>query len=165
MSKVLSKTDEEKIVQVACDLICKFEGFSSSPYTCPSGYKTIGYGERMSLYDTRKQVTEEEAREFVMNQAANILKKLRQDLGEMEYIHAGERYIGNDQYAALISFVYNVGWENYRRSTLRQRIIGVATNDIIQKEWLRWTYARGKKLKGLKNRREAEYQLFIKTKY
>lgn len=148
----------------ACNLICKFEGFRSTPYTCPGGCKTIGYGKKMSPGDTRKQITKEEAKQFVADRARSIFFALRKDLAEYEILPFGMSYIGNNQYAALISFIYNVGWENYRKSTLRQRIIGVAPNDMIQKQWMQWVYAKGKKLKGLENRRKAEYELFVNTR-
>lgn len=61
---------------------------------------------------------------------------------------------------ALTSFVFNVGKENFRKSTLLKKL---NSGDIVGacNELPKWSYARGKKLKGLANRREKERELCL----
>lgn len=61
---------------------------------------------------------------------------------------------------ALLSFVYNVGIEAFRRSTLFEK--------LLQRDWQgaaaqfdRWVYAQGKKMPGLVARRGDEKRAFL----
>lgn len=60
--------------------------------------------------------------------------------------------------AALYSFTYNVGSGAFASSTLLKKL---NTGDVpgACKELQRWTYAGGKKWKGLINRRDVEYEV------
>lgn len=64
------------------------------------------------------------------------------------------------QYDALVSFAFNVGGSAYCSSTMARKInngdcFGAA------KEFPRWSYAKGKKLRGLERRRIAEMNVFL----
>lgn len=64
-----------------------------------------------------------------------------------------------EQYDALVSFVFNIGETKFYRSTLLRKLnagdcIGAA------KEFDRWVFAGRKRLKGLVTRRAAERKLF-----
>lgn len=56
--------------------------------------------------------------------------------------------------AALIDFVYNAGEGNLARSTLLRRL-NAGDHAGACREYQKWVYAGGKRLKGLENRREA----------
>ncbi len=60
-----------------------------------------------------------------------------------------------EQFVALTSFTFNLGYAALQRSTLRQK---VNRNEHFQvpKELMRWVYSSGKILPGLVRRREAE---------
>ena len=65
-----------------------------------------------------------------------------------------------NQFAALCSFVYNVGSGAFQRSTARMKLnrkdyLGCAD------EFLRWKYAGGSPIKGLLRSRVAERELFL----
>lgn len=69
------------------------------------------------------------------------------------------------QIASLISFAYNLGVNALQTSTL----LKVIKHDpqkfkAIEKEFMKWVNAGGKKLAGLVNRRKQEYQLYARTK-
>lgn len=57
--------------------------------------------------------------------------------------------------AALIDFVFNMGEGNFARSTLLRKL---NAGDYVGacREYRRWVYAAGQRLRGLENRREAE---------
>jgi lysozyme len=63
--------------------------------------------------------------------------------------------------AALTSFAYNVGIDNFRKSTLLRKL---NAGDIVGacNELPRWNKAKGQVLPGLVKRREAERQLCLK---
>lgn len=63
---------------------------------------------------------------------------------------------------ALTSFVYNVGAGAYARSTLLRKL---QVGDVAGacRELLRWSYAGGKKLRGLERRRQAEMQICLSS--
>lgn len=146
------KTSENGIA-----LIKKFEGFRAKPYLCSAGVPTIGYGttrynnnKRVTLAD--RPITEEKAteillkqlepREFVINQ--NVKKELTQD-----------------QFDALVSFVYNVGSENFINSTLLKVINKTPKSLQVEKEFSKWIYAEKKQIKGLILRRNEETNLYF----
>jgi lysozyme len=64
------------------------------------------------------------------------------------------------QEAAFTSFVYNVGSGNFRKSTMLKLINQGRIVEACH-ELPRWVYAKGKKLKGLVNRRQAEMELCL----
>jgi lysozyme len=117
-------------------LLKDFEGFSEEPYKDVAGIWTIGFGSIYGL--SGKRVTADHP---------NITKDQAVDLTE-------------NQFAALCSFVYNVGSGAFQRSTARMKLnrkdyLGCAD------EFLRWKYAGGRPIKGLLRRRVAERELFL----
>src|SRR5690606_12014325 len=89
-------------------------------------------------------------------------KLLRRDL--RVYAAAVDTYITRKlrprQRDALISWTYNVGVGALIHSNLRKRLnAGENRCRVIREELPRWTYAGGKQLPGLVNRRNAEIRL------
>ena len=70
--------------------------------------------------------------------------------------------MNDNQFAALVSFVFNCGIGNFKRSTLLRR---VNAGDFAgaAREFPRWNKAGGQVLKGLTLRREAEAALFMRA--
>lgn len=64
------------------------------------------------------------------------------------------------QFDALVSFTFNLGSGALQRSTLRRKVNREEHADV-PREFLRWVWAGGKKLKGLIKRREAEIVRYI----
>jgi len=67
--------------------------------------------------------------------------------------------INDDQFAALVSFTFNVGTAALQRSVLRQKI-NYGHYEEGAKEFLKWIYAGGRKIIGLMRRRKLESDLF-----
>ena len=82
----------------------------------------------------------------------------------MEYLHAVDDYIyvpmPDTRRAALTSFAYNVGIENFKRSTLRRLMNNGSTAEACD-ELKRWVFAKGIRLRGLVRRRDAERELCL----
>lgn len=132
-------------------LIKRFEGFSALEYTCVAGKRTIGYGHCLSPDENYPAgVTEEQAEEL-----------LRDDVADAEdaVIRLVEVPLTPNQFDALVSFVFNVGSENFRRSTLLRRL-NDGDYDGVAKEFGKWIYANEKPVAGLMQRRKAEAELF-----
>lgn len=68
--------------------------------------------------------------------------------------------INENQFAALVSFAYNVGPVALGKSTLL-KLVNESKFDLAAQEFMKWTKAQGKELPGLVKRREAERQLFL----
>jgi lysozyme len=146
------------IVNQKCiDIIKSFEGLFLKPYLCPANVATIGYGTIRYPNGTKVRITdvaitEAKAMEYLMfeiNQKSRAIDPmLREDL------------TGN-QFAALISFAYNLGEGALRKSTLLKVVNATPLSPQIRTEFQKWVYADGKKLNGLLRRRNAEADLYF----
>ena len=129
-------------------LIKKFEGCELEAYQCSASVWTIGYGHTAGVQegDTCTQI---EAESF-----------LQKDLEEFEATiqKLVKVPLKQNQFDALVSWVYNLGGTNLRRSTLLQRINDDSDSSRadIPYQIKRWNRADGKVLDGLVRRREAE---------
>lgn len=132
-------------------LIKEFEGFSATEYLCPAGKRTIGYGHLLADGESYPEgITEERAEEL-----------LRDDIAEAEdaVIRLVDVPLSPNQFDALVSFVFNAGCENFRRSTLLRRL-NTGDYAAVPDQLMRWVYAGRKLSAGLMRRREAEAELF-----
>jgi len=70
------------------------------------------------------------------------------------------RGINDNQFAALVSFTFNLGCGSLQSSTLLQKVNANAPLSDICFEFNRWTKAGGQVLPGLVRRRQAECDLY-----
>lgn len=139
-----------KTSQAGIDLIKHYEGVRLQAYQDSVGVWTIGVGH------TRTAVP------GMMISEAKAEELLREDLEQAE--KDVERLVtvplDQHQFDALVSFVFNLGAGNFASSTLLKKL---NARDFAgaSSEFLRWDMAGGKKLRGLKARREAERRLFL----
>ena len=137
------------ITQEGLELIKRFEGFSPTIYICPAGYPTIGYGHvvRGDERDLFADGIDEE-------EAGNLLQ------GDVRWAERGvlrliDVPLTDGQFDALVSFTFNLGTGALQRSTLRRKV-NREEHAEVPREFMRWVWARGKRLKGLVLRRELE---------
>lgn len=138
-----------QINRAGWELIKRFEGCKLTAYTCPAGRLTIGYGSTGPHVKPGMRITAEQADAL-----------LQADLRRFEdYVaeHCGKTT--DNQFAALVSFCFNVGEGNLRTSTLR-RLHLAGDYAGAQAQFSRWTRGGGKVLPGLVKRREAEAALY-----
>ena len=135
--------------QDCIDIVKEFEGFRENAYLCPAGVWTIGYGTTKGV-TSGDTVTEQEAEELLMEDLTEASKAV-EELVDIPLTQA--------QYDALVSFVYNVGREAFRQSTLL-RLLNSNNTEAAALQFSRWNKANGKVLPGLTRRRLAERQLF-----
>jgi lysozyme len=139
-----------KTNQAGINLIKQMEGCRLQAYVCPAGKLTIGYGHTLGVYQGMR-ITEHIADEL-----------LRQDLAEFEnQLNSLHLPITENQFAALISFIYNLGFGRFLSSTLKAKVSNDPMDPSIRHEFLKWTKAGGKELQGLLIRRNLEANLYF----
>lgn len=135
------------------NLIKQFEGLRLDAYYCPARILTIGYGHVVRKHDgigLGQRISQQIADNF-----------LEFDVGWSE--RCVEKYVNqllnNNQFDALVSFVFNVGQSAFLRSgVLRNLNIAQFPSAIVVLK--RYVHADGRKLNGLVRRRGAEANLF-----
>ena len=131
-------------------LIKEFEGLRLKAYQCPGGVWTIGYGHTAGV-KPGMLITKTQAEEY-----------LKADLIAFErYLNGLGLALNQNQFDALISFIYNVGTGNFSNSTLLRKVIVNPQDNSIMDEFLRWVYSKGRVLPGLQRRRLAEMKLYF----
>lgn len=149
--EVQKRAFENHITPVGIDLITRFEGFSASPYRCPAGYLTIGYGHVIREGETFSRISREEAGELL---ADDVM------VAEEAVLRLVDAPLTEGQFDALVSFTFNLGAGALQRSALRRRL-NRREYVAAASEFPRWVYAGGRVLAGLVARREAERQRFL----
>lgn len=144
------RTLNMKASEKSYSLIRQFEGLRLAAYMCPAGVWTIGYGHTSGVVPSM-DITKEQAEAF-----------LRQDIVSAENIVNAECLnLRQCQFDALVSFVFNVGGGNFRKSTLLKKAKANPNDNSIMDEFLRWVYAKGVALPELQKRRLAEMRLYF----
>lgn len=156
-------------------IIKNFEGFAPTPYVCPSGYWTVGYGHVIKSKATNKMlhlrdggaeaeafsnypkpITTEQALELLKLDVTDTSKQLDSFL---------PKTLNENQFSSLVSFAFNIGVAGLKLSTLNKKLQqGKLTEASL--EFSKWVFgtSQGIKIKliGLIKRREAEKILFLK---
>ena len=133
-------------------LIKKFEGCELKAYQCSAGVWTIGYGHTKDVVEGM-EITQEQAEQMLVDE-----------------LHEYESYINKyvtvalsqNQFDALVSWVYNLGPANLQSSTLL-KVLNSGDYSGVPAQIERWNKAGGKVLEGLIRRREAESALFCEN--
>ena len=142
----------DQAVSVACALARRFEGFYASPYLCPAGVPTIGYGA--TYYEDGTHVTLDDP-PITRERAETLLVWMVRT----RYLPAVIRLCPGadtpERLAALIDFAFNLGAARLSASTLRRRV-NDGLWDEVPGELRKWVKGGGRVLRGLVVRREAE---------
>ena len=132
----------------------QFEGCRLTAYPDPGTGGdpwTIGYGHTGSDVHAGLTITQEQAEELLMKdvqKAANDVKaKVTTDITQEEF-------------DALVDFVFNCGAGNFNGSTLLKKI-NAGDMEGASHEFEKWDMAAGKHMAGLLRRRHAEAQEFL----
>lgn len=132
-------------------LIKEFEELHLTPYLCPANVWTIGYGHTRTVR-AGTRITLEQA-EQLLEDDLNIAERAVMRLVAVP--------LTDNQFAALVSFVFNVGTSNFERSTLLQ-LLNRGWYEQVPAQLARWNRASGQVLGGLARRRAAEARLWNK---
>jgi lysozyme len=142
----------------ALKLLHKYEGLVLDAYLCPAKVPTIGYGNTFYEDGSKVKMGDKITKERAIELFENIL--------ENNFASQVKRLIKsrvtNNQFSALVSFAYNVGVGNLKRSTLLKLVNSNPNDPAIRNQFMRWNRAGGKVLLGLTRRRESEANLYFK---
>lgn len=143
------------ITERTLDFIAQWEGFRSKAYWDSTGGKwTVGYGHtRQVTRDTA--CTKARAREWMRADCAAAAR----------YLNSLDAGMTQGQWDALVSFAYNAGLGNLKRSTLLRLVRHSAPVEAVAAEFRKWVRSGGVVLEGLVLRREAEAMLYATGRY
>ena len=157
-----------KISEAGIQLIKSFEGCQTTPYRCPAGLWTAGYGHVLYPDQARLKTPERSAyplrtehnRVFANDEIDTLLEQdlQRFENGVSRLCPASDG--SQPQFDAIVSFAFNVGLGNLQSSTLRMKYNRGDYTGAAD-EFLKWNKSSGKVLQGLVRRREAERVLFL----
>ena len=147
------------MIEKNVELLKQYEGCELKAYVDSANVVTIGYGatyyqnyQKIKMGDV---ITQEQANELLLFHIQEFEKGLKIALKEIP--------LPQNSKDAITILSYNIGITAFLKSTLFKEIQKDKNNlEAIKKQWLRWCYADGKKLKGLENRRIKEYELYEK---
>lgn len=139
----------------AAQIIAGFEGFKGTPYYDGSAKWSVGYG---FCFWNHKPVTSSYPVSITQDEAETYLQTLVEDLAkQIEAVVTVS--LSDNQYAALCSFCYNVGFTAFKNSTL---LADINKNDFTSatSQFLLWNKSGGQVVTGLTNRRSMEAKIF-----
>ena len=119
-------------------------------YQCAAGVWTIGYGHTKGV---------QPGDEWSEDHANHMLEV---ELEEYEnYVSTAVTVpLSQNQFDALVSWVYNLGNGNLTSSTML-KVLNSGDYDGVPAQIKRWNKAGGKVLEGLTRRRQAEADMFV----
>ena len=131
-------------------LIKDYEGLHLTPYLCPSRVWSIGYGHTRTVR-AGMQITPAEA-DQLLDDDLRVVERAVQRMVTVP--------LNDHQFAALVSFTFNVGIANFERSTLLA-LLNRGWYEQVPAQLMRWDKAvNGEALGGLSRRRAAEARLW-----
>ena len=154
--KMVHGENKMQISAEGLSLIKKFEGCpvdqdgNCYAYQDVVGVWTIAYGFTKDVKEGDK-MTKEEA-EYVLQEEMIEYEGYINDLVEVP--------LEQNQFDALVSWVYNLGSGNLQSSTML-RVLNEGKYDEVPAQIRRWNKAGGKVFDGLVRRREAEATMFM----
>lgn len=136
------------------DLIKSFEGLSLSVYHDIAGFLTVGYGHKILPSDDLRwgdQISQQQADDF-------LTKDL--DIASSQLVSVLKVELTDNQFSALVSFVYNLGIGRFETSTML-KLLNSNLMDLAAQEFLKWDHSNGIVVQGLLQRRSEERALFL----
>mgnify|MGYP003647451390 FL=1 len=138
-----------KISQEGLSLIKKFEGCELEAYRCAANVLTIGYGSTKGVKEG-DTITQEEADSLLLHE----MDEYEGYINDM--VNAD---LKQNQFDAMVSWVFNLGPSNLQASTLL-KVLNSKDYEGVPSQIKRWNKAGGQVKQGLIRRREAEALLF-----
>ena len=130
-------------------LIKSFEGCKLAAYLDSVGVPTIGYGHTSGVF-MGDSCTQAQADAWL----AEDLKDAEKCVNDAVTVP-----LTQNEFDALVSFTFNLGCGNFRKSSLL-RLLNGSDYDAAALEFRKWDKAGGQVLAGLTRRRNAEARLF-----
>ena len=142
-------------VNIAATLARRFEGCYLTPYLCPAGVATVGFGATFYEDGTRVRLTDPP---ITRERAESLLVWMVRTVYLPTVLRLCPGVTDPYRLAALVDFAFNLGSGQLRSSTLRKRV-NAERWDEVPAELRKWVRGGGRVLRGLVLRREAEVLL------
>ena len=126
------------------------EGLRLTAYRDAAGVLTIGYGHTQGVREGDR-ISEYWANELLAEDVAHTATAVK----ELKVART------EGQLDALVSLAFNIGIEALKQSTLLKVIRSGGSKADIKREFKRWVYCKGKRLRGLELRRNWESRRFF----
>lgn len=141
------------ITQEGLDFIQDVEGCKLYAYLDTGGVWTIGVGHTGPEVVKGLTCTMEQAMQWLKEDSEEAQEAIRQSV---------EGLLTQNQFNALVSFVFNVGVDAFKKSTML-KLINKGNFDGASKEFTKWNKDNGKEILGLTKRRLLEQAIFEKV--
>ncbi|HEY5072072.1 MAG TPA: lysozyme [Caulobacteraceae bacterium] len=141
------------IPAIAAPFIAAAEGLVLTAYADAAGIWTVGFGHTGPQIDPGMEIDEAQARAWLDEDIATAAQRIAAKLGA-----AAIGALNDNQYAALLSFVFNLGtpgttiWRDLTEGRLAE----------VPAQMMRFVHAGGVRLLGLMRRRAAEAELWAR---
>lgn len=142
---------DRHINEAGLALIKQFEGLRLIAYQCTANVWTIGYGHTKGV-KSGDRITLAQANKYL----AEDVKGFEKSINDLVNVP-----LNDNQFSALVSFVFNVGTRAFYESEMLGLLNKGKYYDAAC-QFPRWNMASGKVTDGLVNRRDAEKRLFLK---
>ncbi len=165
---------QRDVCQAGIDLVKSFEGIPDGdpttvnidPYLDPIQIWTIGWGHAIRQNGRFLKGASDRASAFALYpggitkaQAVALLAADLMDTGR-DVLPLVRVEVNDNEFAALVSFAFNLGIGNLKASTLL-RELNEGDRAAAADQFSRWVMAGGVKMQGLVKRRQAERDLFV----
>lgn len=151
-----------QVTEETIEHLRRWEGLRLEAYPDPGSKDgnpwTIGYGHTSDAFmrvTKGMKITEAQAEAALRHDAEEAAAAVRRLV---------KAPLSGNQLGALVSFVFNVGEGQFKKSTLLKRL-NRGEYDAVPAELAKWKYNDGKVMQGLVNRRAAEAGLWAKGEF
>lgn len=153
-----------KISDSGVEFIKRYEGWRRTVYLDVAGLKTVGVGHLLTKAELAGNYVTIGGQRVYLDRAltdTEVSQLLRQDLTPKEQTvrNAINVQVTQSQYDMLVSLCFNIGSDKFEKSTL-VRELNAGNFEAAPAAFMMWVKAKGKTVKGLINRRQAEASNF-----
>jgi len=142
------------ISEKGLQLLKHYEGCELNAYRCSADVLTIGYGHTKGVTEDMV-ITQEEADQMLQDE----MPEYESYINDMVTVD-----LNQDQFDAMVCWVYNLGSGNLASSTLL-KVLNEGDYEAVPEQMKRWNKAGGKVLNGLIKRRDSEAKLFCSEEW
>lgn len=148
--KVIGGAAFAAVLALSATLVKPWEGYREQPYRDIVGVMTVCYGKTANVQ--QRTYTRGECEGFLREELNSHLDGV---------VACVEKPLRENEWAAVLSWTYNVGVHAACHSSLVRKINAGSPQTVWCYDLRKWVYAGGKYSRGLANRREAELAMCL----
>jgi GH24 family phage-related lysozyme (muramidase) len=135
-----------------------YEGWVATPYNDSGGTPTIGFGHTFTPpWTGPNPLTREQGEAMLKSDLSSFINSVKNIFSDFT--------LKQNEFDALVSFVYNLGAGRLKGSKLERDIRSHASSATLKADFEEYCHAHGKVLPGLVHRRDAEWAMFCNGVY